>query len=68
MGWAGCQNEVLMKATNGEMRPTTARVFRSVGRDAAESGGPLYCGNCGHPNAGNAIYCAKCGSMLNLPE
>ncbi len=39
-----------------------------IGRDAAEKGGPLYCENCGHPNASAAIYCEKCGSALNVPE
>jgi hypothetical protein len=44
------------------------RLSLPIGRDAAERGGPLYCENCGEPNASSAVYCKRCGHVLNTPE
>jgi ribosomal protein S27E len=40
----------------------------TIGRDAAERGGPVYCENCGQSNASSAVYCERCGHVLNTPE
>ncbi|MDG6898358.1 MAG: zinc-ribbon domain-containing protein [Nitrososphaerota archaeon] len=49
-------------------KKSSDRLILTIGRDAAESGGPTYCENCGQPNASSAIYCVRCGHPLNMPE
>jgi hypothetical protein len=40
----------------------------TIGREAVERAGPLYCENCGYPNAATARFCERCGGILNDPE